>query len=234
VIDTLLTYPWLAIAFTAFALAGVTHAFNMIDGLNGLSGYTALWILGAYGLLAYAYDDYVVIQICLLLAAPTLGFLFFNWPWGKCFLGDGGAYLLGFACAWIGVVLVERHPQISPFAPLLICSYPVIEAFYSMARRAVLGRSSGLPDREHLHQIMVTGVVDPWLKAHPGTIKSNSLAGFLLSLFPLPFLALAILFNTHQGVMVALFILSVLVYSLLYQALRTKTQAQLAGAKDPG
>lgn len=197
--DALLSSPWIAITFTAFALAGVTHAFNLIDGLNGLVSYTSLWILGPYLGLAYLYDDHLIMQMCLLLVAPILGFLFFNWPWGKCFLGDGGAYLLGFSLAWIGVMLVERHLSISPFAPLLICAYPVIEALYSIARRIQNKASSGAPDRSHLHHLFKMGLVKPWLKdCDLSSVKSNSIAGLSVSLLSVPFMASPSTFRTNM------------------------------------
>ena len=219
--DALLASYWVAIAFTAFALAGVTHAFNLIDGLNGLASYTALWILAAYLALGYFYGDPLIMQLSLLLGAPVLGFWLFNWPWGKCFLGDGGAYLLGFLLAWIGVVLVERHLSISPFAPLLICAYPIIEALYSMARRTLDGTSSGHPDSAHLHQLVQICLVRPWLQDHHiGSIRPNSIAGLLVSLVNLPGIALALIFNQDQGVLIALFGLELALYCWWYAHLK--------------
>jgi UDP-N-acetylmuramyl pentapeptide phosphotransferase/UDP-N-acetylglucosamine-1-phosphate transferase len=215
--DALLSSQVIAIIFTAFAIAGVTHAFNLVDGLNGLISFIALWILGAYTVLGYLYDDHLVIQMCLLLGAPLLGFLFFNWPLGKCFLGDGGAYLLGFLLAWIGVLLAERHQAISPFAILLICAYPVIETLYSMARRILRGKNSGRPDKAHLHQMFQAGVIAGWLKSHSTSMKSNSVAGLLISLLTIPFAALAIYFNTQKTILVCLFLLALALYWALYQ-----------------
>ena len=233
-VDTLLAYPWVALLFTAFALAGVTHAFNLIDGLNGLASYTALWILAAYGFLGYLYADHLIVQLSLLLFTPVLGFWLFNWPWGKCFLGDGGAYLLGFYLAWLGVVLTRSHEAISPFAPLLICGYPIIEALYSIARRTSKGANSGIPDSEHLHQLVKIGLVRPWLKDHQhGSIRPNSVAGLLVSLISLPFIALAVIFNTQQGLLIALFLLELALYVWLYQFIKAKIAAQ-TGLEDTG
>lgn len=228
--DALLTSQIIAMVFTAFALTGVTHALNLIDGLNGLAGFTSLWILGGYTILGYLYDDRLIMQICLLLGAPLLGFLIFNWPWGKCFLGDGGAYFLGFSLAWIGVLLAERHHAISPFALLLICSYPVIETLYSMARRMVQGQSTGDPDRSHLHQILVNALINPLLKNHQllnsNSHNANSLAGILLSLLSLPATALAIYFNAEQSILIGLFIAAILMYWVFYQYLKDQSKGQ--------
>ena len=215
-LDNLLALPWIAIAFTAFALAGVTHAFNLIDGLNGLAAYSCLWILGGYCALGFIYDDHLVLQLCLLLGSPILGFLLFNWPWGKCFLGDGGAYFLGFWCAWIGVLLVERHAQISPFAPLVICAYPIIEALFSIARRSLRGKSSGEPDQGHLHQLFKIAVIDRWTNAHKYIFSANSLTGLLISIFTTPLIALGCIFNEQQGCLIALFLAQFAFYWGIY------------------
>ena len=223
-VDALLSIGLVSIAFTAFALTGVTHAINLIDGLNGLATYTCLWILGAYIGLGYLYDDHLIVQISLLIAAPTLGFLVFNWPWGKCFLGDGGAYFLGFFLAWLGVLVVERHPAISPFAPLLICGYPIIEALYSMLRRNLQGVSSGNPDNKHLHQLVKFGVIRPWLNDHrPESLAPNSVAGLFVSLLSAPWIILAVVSNQDQLVLIALFFAECALYYWFYVTLRSRS-----------
>ena len=216
-IDSLLSIQFLAIGFTAFSLAGVSHAFNMIDGLNGLVSFTSLWILGAYLSLGFYYDDLLIVHMSLLLTAPILGFLLFNWPLGKCFLGDGGAYLIGFFLAFIGVLLAERHLVISPFAPLLICSYPIIEVLYSSVRRILKGRNSSAPDNQHLHQLFKFRLIKPKFENHhlqPVTI--NSIAGLSISLLFCPFLVLSVLFNTDKTILIGLFSLEFMLYCLLY------------------
>jgi len=225
--DALLASNLVAILFTAFALAGVTHAFNLIDGLNGLVSYCTLWILAAYAGLGLIYEDHLILQLCLLLAAPLLGFWVFNWPWGKCFLGDGGAYFLGFSCAWIGVLLVERHPLISPFAPLLICGYPIIEALYSMLRRSMQGVSSGNPDGSHLHQLFKFALIKSWLEERSsGLLMPNSTAGLLMSVLSIPFVILALWFNADQAMLIAIFIVELLLYCLFYKRLSSKLALQ--------
>lgn len=219
--DSLLTIQFLAIGFTAFALAGVSHAFNMIDGLNGLVGFTSLWVLGAYLSLGFHYGDLFIVHMSLVVAAPILGFLLFNWPLGKCFLGDGGAYLIGFLMAFIGVLLVERHVVISPFAPLLICAYPIIEVLYSSLRRMLNGKKSGDPDNQHLHQLFKFWVIKPALKNyHLQPIILNSIAGLIISSLSIPFVVLAVLFNSNQTLLITLFLLEFLFYSFLYRFLK--------------
>ncbi|MFZ4482056.1 MAG: MraY family glycosyltransferase, partial [Rhodoferax sp.] len=117
-IDALLAWTPLAVLFTAFCVGGVANAFNIIDGLNGLAGGTALILLSAMGLLSLHLGDAQLAHVCLILAGATLGFLLVNWPFGKLFLGDGGAYFVGFAVAWVAVMLLYRHPEVSAWCSL--------------------------------------------------------------------------------------------------------------------
>jgi UDP-N-acetylmuramyl pentapeptide phosphotransferase/UDP-N-acetylglucosamine-1-phosphate transferase len=215
--DPLLTIQFLAISFTAFALSGVSHAFNMIDGLNGLVGFSSLWMLGAYLALGFHYEDYLIVELSLILGAPILGFLSFNWPRGKCFLGDGGAYLIGFFLGLIGVLLVERNSLVSSFAPLLICGYPIIEALYSISRRLHRRVNTGAPDNLHLHQLVKFKLIRPWfLNYGASAMAINSATGFLLSIVWVPFIVLAVWFNNRQNFLIGIFLLEFLLYCALY------------------
>jgi len=99
--------------------------------------------------------DDLVFTSALAMIGALLGFLAWNYPKGKIFLGDGGAYLLGFWLAELSVLLVARHPEISPWFPMLLLVYPIFETLFSMYRRKVIqGQSPGQPDRMHLHQVI--------------------------------------------------------------------------------
>ena len=170
-VDTLLMWTPFAIAFTVFAVGGVAHAINIIDGYNGLAGGHAVIVLAALAYVSAQVGDGFVFTSALVMIGALLGFLAWNYPKGKIFLGDGGAYLTGFWLAEISVLLVVRHPEVSPWFPLLLLAYPVFETLFSMYRRTViLGRSSGEPDRLHLHQVIYirldrgsAGTADPVL-----------------------------------------------------------------------
>jgi UDP-N-acetylmuramyl pentapeptide phosphotransferase/UDP-N-acetylglucosamine-1-phosphate transferase len=95
--DWLLGFTLVSVAFTAFAVGGVANAINIIDGFNGLASGTAIIILTSFGFMATAVGDAHLAYTSLILAGAVLGFGLVNWPWGKLFLGDGGAYFVGFA-----------------------------------------------------------------------------------------------------------------------------------------
>ncbi len=93
-------------------------------------------------------------DLAVLIAALTAGFFAVNFPFGRIFLGDGGAYFLGFLLAALGVLLPMRNPEVTAWTAILICGYPVIETLASMRRKAKReGHSVGLPDRVHFHML---------------------------------------------------------------------------------
>ena len=153
--DTLLKWAPFAIAFTMFAVGGVANSMNIIDGYNGLAAGHAVIVLAAMAWVSALVGDDFVFTSALAMIGALLGFLAWNYPKGKIFLGDGGAYLLGFWLAEISVLLVVRHPEVSPWFPMLLLVYPIFETLFSMYRRKFIqGLSPGQPDRMHLHQVI--------------------------------------------------------------------------------
>ena len=148
-------WPLLAIAFTAFAIGGVANAINIIDGYNGLAAGYSIIALAALAWVSMQVGDQVVLLASLVLMGAMFGFVVWNWPGGRIFLGDGGAYLLGFWLAELGVLLVMRNPQVSPWFPLVIMIYPIWETLFSMYRRKIIRQHHvGHPDAMHLHQLV--------------------------------------------------------------------------------
>ena len=177
-VDVLLGFAPLSFALTVLAVAGLSNAVNIIDGLNGLAGLAVLSALAGLGLIAQAVGDAPLAMACALIAAAVLGFWVVNWPLGRLFLGDGGAYFLGFAIACLAILLSERNPAVSPFAMLLLFVHPISEVTFSVFRRHLRGRNSGHADALHLHSL----VKRRWLRQVFPARKSmrNSVAGLIL------------------------------------------------------
>lgn len=153
-VDALLAWAPLAVLFTAVAVGGVANAVNIVDGFNGLA--SGLVTIAALGLAAIAWQvgDTTLAYVVLAVVASVLGFMLLNFPWGKIFLGDGGAYVLGFWLAWLAVLLMDRNPSVTPAAVLLVCAYPVLEVLFSILRRMKRASSPMEPDRLHLHSLV--------------------------------------------------------------------------------
>ena len=152
--DQMLSLAFISIFLTALAIASLSNAINVIDGLNGLSiGSSAFMALGI-AVLGYIYGDYDIVKMALFFLAAIIGVGVFNFPFGHIFVGDGGAYLMGGFLAMLSILLPERNIEISPFASLLIIAYPFYELLRSMARRLLIGRGAMHPDNKHLHSVI--------------------------------------------------------------------------------
>jgi UDP-N-acetylmuramyl pentapeptide phosphotransferase/UDP-N-acetylglucosamine-1-phosphate transferase len=159
-IDALIGFPPVALVITAIVVGGGANAVNIIDGFNGLSGSVVVAMAAALGFVAWRVNDTFVLMLSLLCIGAAIGFLLVNYPTGKLFLGDGGAYFLGFWVSEIAVLLLARNPSVNAWQVLAICAYPVIEVLYSIYRRKILSNASpGDPDGLHLHSLVYRQVV---------------------------------------------------------------------------
>ncbi|TIC78976.1 MraY family glycosyltransferase [Crenobacter intestini] len=181
--------PLLAMVLTVFAVGGVCHSVNIIDGYNGLMGGVALLAFSAIAYVSLAVQDLPLLALSLSAAAAVLGFLVWNFPRGMIFAGDAGAYLVGFLLAELAVLLVARHPGVvSPWFPLLLLIYPVFETVFSIWRRKKRKAAAGLPDSMHFHQMVYKRLVR-WMvgskEAHQLTRRNSLTAPYLwgVSLF---------------------------------------------------
>ena len=154
-IDQLLIFAPLGIGFTLFATVGVVNAFNLIDGLNGLSSYVSVSIALSLSLIAFQVGVMQFAIFLLFILAAVLGFMVLNFPFGKIFLGDGGAYFLGHILVWCSILLINQNSEISPFAILLIFFWPVADTGLAIWRRWKLGNPADHPDRLHFHQLVM-------------------------------------------------------------------------------
>ena len=217
-VDTLLSLAPVSIILTAIAVGGVANSINIIDGVNGLAGATVIICISAIGYIAYSAGDINLAKFCIIIASVTGGFMLVNYPLGKIFLGDGGAYLLGFLLGWISVMLIARNNNISPWAPLLVCAYPVLEVLFSMLRRSARTHSLGHPDRLHLHSLVWARVV----KIHfpkLSVLSQNSLVLPFMMIYAVIPAGLAIYFRTNTMYLALSFLFCALLYGLVYMRL---------------
>jgi UDP-N-acetylmuramyl pentapeptide phosphotransferase/UDP-N-acetylglucosamine-1-phosphate transferase len=204
-----------SIAFTAFALTGSSNAINIIDGFNGLASGVAIIIFSAYAYVSYLVGDVFLFNVCLIIIGALIGFFVLNFPYGKIFLGDGGAYLIGFLAGLIGVMLVERHKEVSAWFPLLLLMYPIYETLFSIYRRRFLGSYDAMrPDAIHLHTLIHTRIV------RKTPMKENVILNSLTSPY-LWFLELmcaipAVLFYDNAIFLVIFSVLFAVFYTWLY------------------
>lgn len=155
IINTLLSVNSISFLFTIFAITGLANAYNIIDGFNGLASMVAMICLLAIVFIAFKVNDHVLAYACLIVLGSISGFFVWNYPRGLIFLGDGGAYLIGFLIAVLSILLVKRNPTVSPWFALLVNGYPIFETLFTVWRRRIYqGENPGLPDGAHLHSLI--------------------------------------------------------------------------------
>ncbi|MDO9236528.1 MAG: glycosyltransferase [Aquabacterium sp.] len=221
ILDALLSYHAVSVLFTVFAVGGVTHSINIIDGLNGLAAGAVSIMLAGLGTLAWMHGDHMVMEMCLLGIAAMGGFMILNYPFGRIFLGDGGAYLAGFWLAECAVLLLVRNPSVSTWGVLLACFYPVWETVFSMYRRRVYQRvNSGNADMGHLHQLVYCSLQTQKSGSHqrPSWLR-HGLASATIWGLTLGCQVLALTENANPVALVFGVIGFALIYCLLYSAL---------------
>jgi UDP-N-acetylmuramyl pentapeptide phosphotransferase/UDP-N-acetylglucosamine-1-phosphate transferase len=154
-LDSMLEFTAFSIGLTLLTVSGVSNAINIIDGFNGLASMCVAIMLAALGFVAHQVGDTTIFHLAMIGLGAVLGFFVLNYPLGLIFLGDGGAYFMGFWVAELSLLLVQRNPTVSPMFPLLLCSYPIFETVFTMYRRKILrGRPVGQPDATHLHSLI--------------------------------------------------------------------------------
>ena len=217
-IDSLLTWVPISIVFTAFAVGGVSNAINIIDGFNGLASGTLIISYIAIGMIAHQAGDNELMKICLILTGITIGFFLVNFPFGKIFLGDGGAYLMGFLLAWMAVLLLARNVKVSAWAPLLACGYPILEVLFSIWRRQQRNLHPGHPDRLHLHSLIKSRLIRKQLNKLAPVLRNAAVSPFawLFALIPA---SLSVAFFNSTPWLIGSFVLSASLYSVLYSRL---------------
>ncbi|GHD99002.1 glycosyl transferase [Allgaiera indica] len=228
-VDSILAVPLVALFFTGFAIGGVANALNIIDGCNGLASGAGMILLGAFGLIAWQAGDIALMSVSLTTLCAVGGFFALNFPSGRIFLGDAGAYSIGFLLAALAVALPARNPEISPIIGLLVLIYPVSETVFSILRRMGRGNGAvGRPDRQHLHSIVfraLNGVIEN--KTH-----RNSTSAAVLWLLPLISSVMAVVVaRDSTAEVLAVTLLNVLLYRGAYglAVARARVRRRLGG-----
>ncbi|MBT8562101.1 glycosyl transferase [Polynucleobacter paneuropaeus] len=220
--NLMLAYPFVAIAITCFAVGGVANAFNIIDGYNGLLAMVSVMILSGITYVAFQVGDYSIMIAALAMIGALFGFLVWNYPRGLIFLGDGGAYFVGFWIAELSVLLTSRHAEVSKWFPLLLCFYPIFETLFTIYRRVIVKRvHPGMPDASHLHQLIYMRVVRWSVGDEDGALTTQRNAMTSPYLWVLAALSVipAILFWRHHLILKAFTALFALTYVWIYSSI---------------
>ncbi len=204
---------FLQIPLTIFAVVGLTSAINFIDGLNGLASGVSILAFLFLGLASgFLGNDYYMF-LSILFAFIVFGFFVVNFFTGKIFLGDTGAYFLGYFLGMYSIYLLNNIDQLNPLYPLTLVAYPVIETFFTILRRLYRkkgrGRDFFKAEKVHLHTIL--------FKRHIRI--SNSLSSFLILQTVFLFNLLAFVFIENISYQLWIIGTEFLIYWLSYKFL---------------
>lgn len=219
-LDWLVQFEVGALCATVLAVAGIAHAVNIIDGFNGLASMCVAFMLGALAYVAFQCADPLVAALALAGMGAVLGFFIWNFPAGLIFLGDGGAYFLGFYVAELSILLLVRNAgEVSPLFPLLVCMYPIFETLFSIYRRRFLrDMPPSMPDGIHLHSLIYRRVIR-WAmgsRSAKSLTRRNSMTSPYLWLLCMLSVMPAVLFWDNTVVLAVFIALFAASYVLLY------------------
>lgn len=206
-VDKVFELPVIGLIFTIFAVVGLTNGVNLIDGVNGLASSKVIFASVALSFVAAQHGDTALFTAALLIAAATFGVFVVNFPFGRIFMGDAGAYSLGFILAWIVILLNERHPEISAWSLLCIISWPIFDTGFAIIRRLKSGAATDRPDHLHFHQL----VMRAWELISAGQMPrsvSNPLATVTIWPLTLPTIVLGAVYCEDNSIGIAAFFIS--------------------------
>ena len=155
---------WLAWPVTAAWMIGLTNAFNLIDGVDGLASGVAAIACGTCAAILIARSHPAEALILAAMAGSAIGFLLFNFPPASIFLGDSGSLTFGFVLATTAIAGWQKGATaLTSAVPLLIFALPIADAASTLVRRVLVRGNGGrpslrrtltqiaTPDRGHIH-----------------------------------------------------------------------------------
>jgi len=202
---------WAGVVFSLFAIVGMMNAVNIIDGFNGLASGIILLILLSFAITSYGQNNMEILNVILITAGSTFAFFVLNFPKGKIFLGDGGAYLLGFIVAIIGIFIASKYESVSPWYILALFIYPVWEVLFSIVRKLSIGLSPMQPDAYHLHMLIYRQIT-----------HNNPFTALFIMASTFPFMTLSTIFPDRSITNIAIAFCFIICYTLLYRYLYKK------------
>ena len=207
----------LSLLFTMLVVGGSVNSINIIDGYNGLMPGYSILVLLAIAYVASILGDDLVFQLSLILAASLAGFAVFNFPFGKIFMGDGGAYFVGFMMTSIGLMLGIRNEEVSHWFVLLLFIYPLYETVFSVYRKKIVRKTSpSQPDGYHLHMLIYKRLVRCKRFKYNKTICNSMTSPFLWALSLVGIIPAVIWYDNQTALIIWAFVFMA-IYTIIYR-----------------
>ena len=161
ILDLFLENLTVSLLFSTISLSLLANGFNLIDGFNGLVAGFSIMVLTILMMVAKEVSEPEIYFLSNTLLMSVLGFFVLNFPFGKIFLGDAGAYFLGLTAGVLALLIAQRTETISYWFVLALFIYPVYELVFSMIRRKFNDKTTASQaDDSHLHHLIYKNVVN--------------------------------------------------------------------------
>ena len=217
-VDKILAYWPISMAFTIFCIVALINALNFIDGINGLASGKTMIAAFALLLLANEYNEPNLTLLGIAIFSATLGLFMLNFPQGRVFLGDAGAYTLGFLLAVSFITLQSKNSEISAWAIMLIIFWPIVDMAHAILRRRLKQNRADRPDFLHFHHVVMRSLI-----IYSGGRLTKSSANPLATAIILPLasipVALGVIYHKHDIVCFMLFCVFAIFFGLLHRNL---------------
>lgn len=189
-----LTLGWWSLPLTLIWLVSIPNIVNLIDGMDGLAGGFGLFLCLTLAFMGYYGYQPDVMVVSLSMAGALAGFLIFNLPPAKIFLGDGGAYLIGFFIASVSLFTSNKGSVIGALLVIIMAlGVPILDTLFAIIRRGIRGVSIFNADAEHIHHRLIL----------LGYSKGRALAAMYAVCLALSLVGLSILMTRGYGLAVA-------------------------------
>ena len=225
-LDFLLEQQAVAIFLTVLVLTGVTQSFNLLDGLHGLCGFTAVIVALALAAISAQGAQTDMGQVMALLVAAIVGFLILNYPRGLLFLGDAGATCIGFILACTAIEMLHNQPELSPWALMLVFFWPIADTLLAINRRLMRHRAAMQPDRMHFHHVVMRAYEILVLGKKNRAVSNPAATAILLPMIAAPSLVGIFVWNRDDLALMATVVFAVL-FLATYLAIVRRAQHRL-------
>ena len=211
-LDMILRNNYINYFFVTFCILIIVNGSNFIDGMNTLCiGYYLLITSIIYYL---KLSDLISIEnISILYLFIVLLFAFIINIKNKFFLGDSGAYLIGFIFSILLINIYKWNPGLSPFFIILLLWYPSYENLFSIFRKNILKKSAMYPDAKHAHQLIYFFINK---RCRLTSFQSNIFTSQIINTYNFLIILIALNFISNSKIQISLIVFNIMFYNLIY------------------
>lgn len=148
---------WWSFPVTLLWLVAIPNIVNLIDGMDGLATGFGMFLCLTLAFVGHFAGNPEVVTVSVIMGGALSGFLIFNFPPARIFLGDGGAYLIGFFIASVSLFTSNKGTVVAALLVVIVAlGVPILDTSFAILRRAIRGVPIFRADAEHIHHRLIT------------------------------------------------------------------------------